>query len=475
MPESRPNVLWYCSDQQRFDTIGALGNPHVHTPNLDRLVARGVAFDHAHCQAPICTPSRASFLTGQYPSTVHANTNGNEWYAGERLVTRRLADIGYDCGLVGKLHLAGAANGRETRTDDGYRFFEYSHAPRDNWFRGHDYADWLRAQGEDPARVLSIKSNLIADLMEPTPEKDNVPPPLHQTHWCSEQAIEFMSERRDGPWLLSLNPYDPHPPYNPPYEYYRRFDPETLPGPHFGESDLAHQNGKLGRVDFQSRSRRPDEFEARKVKAAYYAMIEQVDHEFGRILDALERTGQMENTVVVFMSDHGEALGDHGLVHKGCRFIDGLTRVPLIMSCPGRFESGLRSPALVELTDVMPTLMESAGLPVPDGTHGRSLLPILTGRAPPEHHRDFVRCEYYDAVALPDRTWGTMYRDRRWKLNVYHDHGIGELYDMEHDPRELDDLWDSPEHQSVKCDLLRRSFDATVRAIDYGPPRAMPY
>lgn len=475
MPDNRPNILWYCSDQQRFDTIGALGNLNVHTPNLDRLVERGVAFTHAYCQAPICTPSRASFLTGKYPSTVHASTNGNEQYAGERLVTRRLADAGYDCGLVGKLHLAGAANGRETRTDDGYRYFQYSHAPRDNWFRGHDYANWLREQGADPAEVLWITSNLTGDLMEPTAEKDNVPPHLHQTHWCSDKAIEFVTEQRDRPWLLSVNPYDPHPPYNPPYEYYRRFDPATLPGPAFRPSDLDHQNGKLGRVDFQSRSRRPDEFDGQKVQAAYYAMIEQVDHELGRLIDALDRTGQLANTVIIFMSDHGEALGDHGLVHKGCRFFDGLTRVPLIAAWPDRFVPGLRVSGLTELADVMPTLMELAGLPVPDGTHGRSLLPILTGQAPPDRHRAFVRCEYYDAVDLPDRTWATMYRDPRWKLNVYHDHGTGELYDMDSDPNEFTDLWDSAEHQAIKCDLLRHSFDATVRAIDYGPPRVMPY
>ncbi|MGH2370703.1 MAG: sulfatase-like hydrolase/transferase, partial [Chloroflexota bacterium] len=131
-----PNILWYCSDQQRFDTIGALGtfgphpgatpNPHVHTPNLDRLVREGVAFTHAYCQAPICTPSRASFLTGKYPSTLHVNTNGNTHFPRhERLVTSRLADAGYDCGLVGKLHLAGANWGREPRVDDGYRVFQY--------------------------------------------------------------------------------------------------------------------------------------------------------------------------------------------------------------------------------------------------------------------------------------------------------------------------------------------------------------
>jgi arylsulfatase A-like enzyme len=470
----RPNILWYCSDQQRFDTIGALGNPHVHTPNLDRLVGEGVSFDYAHCQAPICTPSRASFLTGRYPSTVHANTNGNATYAGERLVTRRLADAGYDCGLAGKFHLAGAATGIETRTDDGYRVFRYSHAPRDNWPSGHDYADWIRAKGANPAEVLWIKSNLTGDLMEPSPSKDNVPPARHQTTWCSEEAIAFLSETRDQPWLMSVNPYDPHPPYNPPWEYYRRFDPASLPGPYFRESDLAHQ-ARLDKVDFQSTSRRPAEFEGQKVQAAYYAMIEQVDHEFGRIVEALERTGQRDNTAIVFMSDHGEALGDHGLVHKGCRFFDGLVRVPLIFSWPGHFGRDVRSDALVELTDVMPTLMEIAGLPIPEGTQGRSLLPILTGRASPNHHRDAVRCEYYDAVDLPDRSWGTMYRDRRWKLIVYHDHDLGELYDMENDPHEFDSLWDSPAHQEIKLRLMQKSFDAAVRSIDYGPPRIMPY
>ncbi len=470
----RPNFLWYCSDQQRFDTIGAINNPHVHTPRLDQLASEGIAFTHAFCQSPICTPSRASFLTGRYPSTIHTNSNGNEHYAGDRLVTRRLADAGYDCCLAGKLHLSGASNGRERRTDDGYRTFNYSHAPRDDWFRGHGYADWLRNQGENPAVVLRPQGAHPADLVEPTETTDNVAPALHQTHWCTEKTIEFISEPREGPWLVSVNPYDPHPPYNPPFEYYRRFDPNSMPGPHFRDSDLDHQNSYLGQIDFQSRARRPEEFDAKKIQAAYYAMIEQVDHEFGRILDALESSGQRENTVIIFMSDHGEALGDYGLVHKGCRFFDGLTRVPLIIAWPGHFEAGVQSGGLVELTDVMPTMMELAGLPIPTGTQGSSLLPILTGQTPPDHHRDFVRCEYYDAVDMPDHSWATMYRDQQWKLVVYHNHNRGELYDMVRDPHEHESLWDSPSHQMIKSELLQRSFDATVRAIDYGPLRVMP-
>lgn len=477
--DRRPNILWYCADQQRWDTIGALGNPHVRTPNLDRLVGEGVAFTHAYCQAPICTPSRASFLTGKYPSTIHVNTNGNTHFPPqERLVTRRLADAGYDCGLVGKLHLAGAAWRPEPRTDDGYRYFQFSHAPRNDWPKLHDYADWLRAKGHDPGEVMQVRSRRQGPLHEPAADVDNVPPELHQMTWCTEKSLEFIANadgqrRPDQPWLLSVNPYYPHPPFNPPWEYYRRYDPASLPGPHFQNSDLETQ-ARLAQVDFQSRPQHPNTFGGKQIQAAYYAQIEFLDHELGRLLDALEATGQREHTVIVFTSDHGEALGDHGLTQKGCRFYDGLVRVPLIWSFPGRFRDGLVSDALVELTDIMPTLMELSGLPIPESTQGRSLLPVLTGQASPDHHREFVRSEYYDAVDLPNHTFGTMYRDRRYKLVVYHGLEVGELYDLEADPHEHHNLWNSPSHAALKLDLLKCSFDATVRAMDYGPTRIMP-
>ena len=149
-------------------------------------------------------------------------------------------------------------------------------------------------------------------------------------------------------------------------------------------------------------------------------------------------------------------------------------RVPLIFSWPGNVQSGLRSDALVELTDLAPTLLELAGQEAPERIQGQSLLPVLAGEAPPGRQRDFVRSEYYDALDQPDGTLATMYREERYKLVVYHGHGLGELYDLEMDPDEFDNLWDDPEHQAVKLDLMQRSFDASVLAMDRGPRRIGP-
>ena len=140
----QPNILWYCTDQQRWDTVAALGNAHIHTPTLDRLVDGGVAFERAYTQSPICTPSRATFLTGRYPATHQVHRNGADFFPdSETLVTRLLADAGYDCGLAGKLHLSRAKDRIEKRPDDGYRFYRWSHHPNPDWPEGHDYAEWL--------------------------------------------------------------------------------------------------------------------------------------------------------------------------------------------------------------------------------------------------------------------------------------------------------------------------------------------
>jgi arylsulfatase A-like enzyme len=458
----RPNILWICTDQQRYDTIHALGNPHIRTPNLDRLVAQGMAFTHAHCQSPICTPSRASFLTGMYPSTVHACINGNDhWDEAAPLITKTLADAGYDCALAGKFHLSSAmAHEPELRPkDDGYRRFWYSHAPHQGIGKGNQYTDWLTGIGQD-YKKLKKKYGYI-------------PAKWHQTTWCADRAIEFMKEKRSGPWLCSVNIYDPHGPFDPPQEYVDRFDIDSLPEPLFRESDLAAQQ-RLAGIMFQSKVKRPAYPDAKLTLAKYWAQIELIDENVGRMLEVLEETGQREDTVVIFTSDHGEMAGDHGLNKKGCRFYEGLVRVPLIFSQPGRFKEGLRSDALVELLDIPPTLLELAGLRVPDTMHGKSLLPILTGLADPGHHRDFVRCEYYEVLEGP-RSYATMLRTRRYKMVIYHGHEPGELFDLTKDPHEFDNQWDNPAYAAVRFDLMKKSFDALAFSVDIGPKRVGRY
>lgn len=466
----RPNILLFCTDQQRFDTIGALGNPHIRTPNLDRLVNSGVAFTNAYCQTPICTASRASFLTGCYASTLHVNRNGNEYFPAvhtPRLISRILKAAGYDCGLVGKFHLSSASKRLEPRLDDGYRLFEWSHAPRNDWpVPQQAYIRWLRDRGVDFGKAYGARK------LPDRPDEFNagIAARHHEVAWCRETAVSWLSGALRAPWFITVNTYAPHPPFHPPPEFLERMDPSKMPPPLWVPHEMEHQ-ARFATVDFQSKPRDPSTYASRYMKAAYYAQIEFIDYNLGLVLDALERSGQRENTLIVFTSDHGEMMGDHGLVHKGCRFYEGLTHVPLIFSWPARLKQTSRTTALAELTDIVPTLLEGLGLRVPEYVQGKSLWPVLSGAA---RHRPFVRSEYHDALQMPDATHANMLRNERYKLVYYHGHPAGELYDLEKDPHEFLNLWDDPQHLALKQDLTKQLFDAVMLATDAGQPRIGP-
>jgi len=391
-----------------------------------------------------------------------------------------LRDAGYDCGLVGKLHLASSFQRVEPRVNDGYRFFKWSHAPRDDWPEGHDYADWVSNKGEDLGEL--IKSI------------DGVPPELHQTTWATDRAMDFICEKRNGPWMLSVNVYDPHPPFNPPRAYRDLFDPKSMPDPLFRKSDLTEQ-AKFSGIDFQSKPSRLEaldicdpilprtpsadgfrggdpstgERDAWTLKAAYYAMIKLIDDQFGRLLEFLDGSGELENSLVIYSTDHGESLGDHGLIGKGCRFYEGLVRVPLIFSWPGQVKSDLQSEALVELIDITPTLLDITGIPRPSYMQGKSLWAILQGSTDPRFHKPYVRSEFFDALNQPFHSRATMLRDNTNKLVVYHGHNLGELYDLENDPGEFENLWDESNHNELKHELMLKSFNASMMSVDLGP------
>jgi len=487
----KPNILWFCADQMRFDTIAALGNSHIRTPNIDRLIQSGVALENCYVQNQLCTPSRASFLTGRYPAAHQVYRNGNAYFPDhEMLVTKILADAGYDCGLIGKLHLSSAST-IETRPDDGYRLFEWCQNPGWEKVRGSNaYWTWLRDKKDvDPTTLFGATPPYLGS---------GISAELHQLAWCAETAIEFMDEARGGPWMLSVNPFDPHPPFDPPPEYSDKYDPDNLPPPLFEESDIARQqefstvrNQKLNsvnpvlteeeRVEFapgpgdERGAKPPERFDGLGIKAAYYAMIENIDAQFGRILDHIKENGEIENTLIIFTSDHGEMLGDHGLIYKGCKFFEGLVHVPLIFSMPGTYLENERRQALVESIDIAPTLLEAAGIDLPYYMQGKSLQTLLTGSNSNDHHKDVVVTDFNDSLGTSDvdhYTQASMTFDGRYKLAVYHSHkGLGELYDLEKDPGEFKNLWNDANHQKLKHKLIARHLDVMMGCVPPGIER----
>lgn len=420
-------------------------------------------------------------MTGMYPSRLHQNRNQSASFApaypGEPLlITHLLQAAGYRCGLVGKLDLAAGTEPITDHNDYGYSFVRYSSRPDLPDEPGSLYHEWLRRSGHDPALMLGNRATErhgVVTFLPPETASDTPSAELHHSTWCADQAIEFIQHKSAQPWLLTLNLFDPHPPYDPPLNYYRRFDSSSLPEAAFRDTDINLQ-ADLSDVEFQTEVRSPNEMDIQSLRAAYLAMIELADEQIGRVLDAVDQSAPGEQTLIVFTSDHGDLQGDHGLVRKGCRFNEGLIRVPLLWSWPGHVQPGLVSDALVELTDIVPTLLSAVELPLPRRISGRSLLRILTGAESPDQHRDFVRSEFYDAQGWQPKdsriTAGTMYRDERWKLTLYHSHGTGELYDLKNDPQEFDNLWDNSSASQTKVRLMESSFAATVLGGDIGPP-----
>ncbi len=468
-PGSAPNILWVCTDQQRFDTIQGLSNSLIRTPNLQKFMGEAVTFTNVFVQTPICSPSRGSFLTGRYPHSTGLRANGSYIRSSELLVPRILADNGYTCGLAGKLHLAPSGQGRletDLRIDDGYKVFEWSHDISNSWPGHNQWRVWLETQG---VKLPKFPNQDVWGMP--------IAPKYSQTAWCAEEGIKFLREQKGkGPWMMSVNMYQPHAPFFPTEEYLAKYDPAKMPDPVYKDGELDHKTPfqQLDHTAAYAGSAlsftKTSPEGRRAITAAYYAMIEQVDTEMGRMMQALEETGQVDNTVVIFMSDHGEMLGDHGIYFKGPYFYDCLTRVPLMIRWPNRFKAGLKVDALVEMVDLAPTLLETASIPVPDGMQGRSLMPLLTGAT--KKHRDSVYMEYFDAnFSYPFKPMLTSVRTERYKLNFCDHQEYGELYDLQTDPGEVDNLWHDPHKSDVREMMMRTLSVRTIDTLDPLPER----
>ena len=484
----RPNILMICTDQQRYDALGCYGNDHISTPNVDELANDGVLFEQCYVQSPVCAPSRASLLTGRYVSSHGLWANGVELPANRPLFTRNLADAGYDCGLIGKLHLAPCFGGRtEARQDDGYRFFEWAHDPSHR-SPENAYHRWLRERFPD------LYAAALDNPRRPGPEPigtgplgfDTMPTEAHYSHWVAERTIDFLERERDPakPFFLSVNFYDPHHPFLAPQEYLDRYDASTLPRPAGSPADLTNRPeilSQVSRASYAGHSRGFADFtgeEIQEVVRAYYAMVSLIDDEVARILATLSVHNLADETLVIFTSDHGEMLGDHGVLLKGPMLYEGAVRVPLILRWPGQLPDGERRTDLVEWIDLCATILDAAGAPPLPGDQGMSLLSLARGEADAQT-RGWAFCEYRDSGHPYDPpVHATMLRHDHFKLIVHHGPPsadrtrTGELYDLADDPREERNLWDDPSHADIKVDLERYLNDVLVATADRSQPRA---
>jgi arylsulfatase A-like enzyme len=286
----------------------------------------------------------------------------------------------------------------------------------------------------------------------------------------------MRQQREFNPWLMSVNIFQPHHPFFPTEEYLSHYDPKKVPTPAYREGELKNKpifqavdhRGAYGGSAISFEKTSPEVHQ--EIIAAYYAMIEQVDTDMGRMMQALEETGQADNTIVIFMSDHGEMLGDHGIYLKGPYFYDCLTRVPLMIRWPGHFKQNTKVDALVELVDLAPTLLEAAGIPVSSGMQGRSLMPLLTGKT--TEHRDSVYMEYFDANAtyeIPPML--TSVRTTKWKLTYCDKPRTGELYDLEEDPGEFNNLWGDPHARDAQEMMMHTLVGRMIETTDPLPER----
>jgi arylsulfatase len=428
----RPHVLLLMADQFRADCVGADGNRSIQTPNLDRLAVEGVRFHSAYSSTPTCTPARAALLTGCSPWRHGMLGHGEvaERYPAE--LPRLFNDAGYHTAVVGKCHY------HPQRNAHGFAFalLDESGRVEDAGFRS-DYRSWFwsQAPGENPDRT-GIGWNDYRSRPYALPER------LHPTTWTGDCAVRFITDyARSEPFLLKVSFARPHSPYDPPERLMRRYADVSLPGPHVGDwaARYAPRSGAGNEIWH-------GELPAEQVRASrkgYYGAVTFVDEQVGRILEALERRAWLDDTLVIFTSDHGDMTGDHHLWRKSYGY-ESSARIPMLLRWPAGVP-GVRGRVVdkpVELRDVLPTLLEAASIATPPGVDGSSVL--AAARSPDAAWRPYVDLEHdvcYDAA----NHWNAL-TDGRWKYIFHAREGDEQLFDLARDAGELHDLASHDEH-----------------------------
>jgi len=455
----RPNVLFIAVDDLRPE-MGCYGNTVVKTPNLDRLAAHGILFNHAYCQQAVCSPSRTSLMTGRRPDATRVwdlDTHFRVALPDAVTLPQHFKANGYHCAALGKIYHHGFEDGR-------------------SWSEPHWYPNGQTIDtdaADSTKRIVRQTGNGVREYSKnPLPADNDKPNTRHRGKgrkgaayevspkiddelpdgYTAAEAVKRLHElkKKGQPFFLAVGFLKPHLPFVAPKKYWDLYDPDTIPLPAIDRlpngapAFAGHDNGELhSYANVPKGNPIPADF-AKKLRHGYYACVSYTDAQIGRLLDALDREGLAGNTVVVLWGDHGWQLGDHGLWHKHTNF-ELAARAPLLISVPGQKTAGRKCDSLVEFVDVYPTLADVCGLSIPPGLDGASLKPCIEGTAKSAKQVALSQYPRSGAATGNRPLMGYSIRDARWRLTLWRDRRDGtivatELYDEENDPAETKNL-----------------------------------
>lgn len=491
----KPNVLIVCVDEMRADHMGCAGNPVVRTPHLDRLATRGTVFSRSYCSNPICMPARATMFTGLLPRDHGLRVNGQALRKDLPTLASVLADNGYRTHSAGKLHLTPWVPMVDPPEPDKYpeclqywrdeiiqKFpVPYYGFQSVDFVGGHptfifgEYLHWLKDRGGDPADMLPQAA--LRQFSAPQCYGMALPVELHYNRYIADSTIGLIHEcsASNRPFFAWCSFPDPHLPVAPPEPYFDMYDPKDIPLPVRREGEIGELPEYMQRIAAKELKYQGQAFLAdvtddqlREIIALTYGMISHVDDEIGRLMHALDQHGMTENTLVVFVSDHGDMMGDHGFMWKGPYTFQGCSRIPLIVAAPGMV-GGITQQGLTSQIDLMPSVLDYCGVPMPGDDWrqkakfewgqmhdpcpypGRSWMPLL--RSPD--------AEIHDSVVIENDNPATGYHirsliTRTHRLTIYPRTEDGELFDLVNDPGELFNLWERPESRDLKQRLIEK-------------------
>lgn len=472
------------SDQQHWNTIGAF-NHEISTPNLDRLAEEGTTFSRAYCPNPTCTPSRASIITGMYPSQHGAWAIGTKLSEDVQTIGHVLNDNGYQSALIGKAHFQPLKSDETYTSLESYPIlqdlefwrtfngpfygFDHIELARNHTNEAHvgqHYALWLEEKGCKNWRDYFLSP--IGSMDRSTRYKWAIPEEYHYNTWIAERSNAKLEEYKDNDasFFLWASFFDPHPPYLVPEPWDTMYDPEKLTVPKVvaGEHDQnpphfkltqeskpdfsSYIEGNIGNIGFHSHIHVSPE-EAKQNMAVYYGMISMIDKYIGSILDKLDDLGLADNTIVVFTSDHGHFFGQHGLHDKGGFHYEDLLKLPFIVRYPGHVPQGDTCSSMQSLVDLAPTFLSFLGITIPREMTGVNQKEVWLGNK--EMERNHVICEYR---SQPTKVHQKTFVGERYKITVYFNETFGELFDLQEDPQEIRNLWNDSDYREIKEQLL---------------------